>query len=192
MKKILLLLANGFETFEASVYIDVIGWNLELGDGSTQLYTAGMQKEVKSTFNQCFVVDYLIDDINVNEFDALAIPGGFEVYGFYKDAYHEKFSNLIKAFYNADKFVSSICVAALPIAKTGILKNKKGTIYSSEIRRKELSDFGVDVVDQPIVQEGKITTSWNPSTAVDVALLLLQQLTSKENADKIKKLMGFL
>ena len=27
MKKVLLLLANGYETLEASVFIDVIGWN---------------------------------------------------------------------------------------------------------------------------------------------------------------------
>jgi len=27
MKKVLLLLADGFETYEASVFIDVIGWN---------------------------------------------------------------------------------------------------------------------------------------------------------------------
>ena len=32
MKKILLLLANGYETFEAAVFIDVIGWNLIDGD----------------------------------------------------------------------------------------------------------------------------------------------------------------
>ena len=32
MKKVLLLLANGFEAFEASVFADVIGWNKLEGD----------------------------------------------------------------------------------------------------------------------------------------------------------------
>ena len=77
MKKILLLLADGFETFEASVFIDVIGWNLVLGDGSTELFTCGLQKEVKSSFNQRLIVDYLIDEINIGSFDALAIPHQF-------------------------------------------------------------------------------------------------------------------
>ena len=75
MKKVLLLLAEGFEIYEASVFIDVIGWNLEEGDGNTRLYTCALRKEIKSTFNQRFVVDYLVEEINVNEFDALAIPG---------------------------------------------------------------------------------------------------------------------
>ena len=57
MKRVLLLLANGFETFEASAFIDVIGWNLVDGDGSTELFTCGLQKEIKSSFNQRFIVD---------------------------------------------------------------------------------------------------------------------------------------
>ena len=47
MKKVLLLLADGFETFEASVFIDVIGWNLVEGDKSTELFTCGLKKEIK-------------------------------------------------------------------------------------------------------------------------------------------------
>ena len=46
MKKVLLLLADGFETFEASVFIDVIGWNLVEGDNSTELFTCGLKKEI--------------------------------------------------------------------------------------------------------------------------------------------------
>lgn len=37
MKRILLLLANGFEAYEASVFTDVFGWNLYEGDKSTEL-----------------------------------------------------------------------------------------------------------------------------------------------------------
>ena len=96
MKKILLLLANGYETFEAAVFIDVIGWNLIDGDKSTKLFSCGLTKEVNSSFDQKCIVDYLIDDININDYDALAIPGGFEAFEFYKDAYDKKFLNLIE------------------------------------------------------------------------------------------------
>ncbi|WP_319499945.1 DJ-1/PfpI family protein [uncultured Draconibacterium sp.] len=191
MKKVLLLLANGFEFFEASVFIDVIGWNLEEGDNSTKLYTCGVTKEVKSSFDQTLVVDYLIDEIDVNDFDALAIPGGFEVYGFYNDAYSDKFLDLIRAFRAGNKVIASICVGALPLGKSGVLKGKNGTTYRSEVRREALQGFGVNVLDQPIVLDDQLITSWNPSTAVDVALLLLEMLTTKENAEKVRHLMGF-
>ena len=191
MKKVLLLLADGFETFEASVFIDVIGWNLVEGDCSTELFTCGLKKEIKSSFNQRFIVDYLINEIDVNSFDALAIPGGFEVYGFYQDAYDEKFLDLIRGFNANNKIIASICVGALPLAKSGVLKDKKGTTYNSAIRREALKGFGVKVINQPIVLDNNMITSWNPSTAIDVALLLLEHLTSKNNADKVRQLMGF-
>jgi 4-methyl-5(b-hydroxyethyl)-thiazole monophosphate biosynthesis len=191
MKKILLLLADGFEIFEASVFIDVMGWNLVEGDKSTELFTCGLSKEIKSSFNQRFVVDYVIDDIDVKSFDALAIPGGFEIYGFYKDAYDVRFLNLISEFRAENKIVATICVGALPLGKSGALKGKKGTTYNSEVRREALKGFGVNVVHEPIVVDDKMITSWNPSTAINVALLLLEDLTSKDNADKVRKLMGF-
>jgi 4-methyl-5(b-hydroxyethyl)-thiazole monophosphate biosynthesis len=147
MKKVLLLLAEGFETFEASVFIDVIGWNLVEGDNSTELFTCGLKKEIKSSFNQRFIVDYLINDIDISLFDALAIPGGFEVYGFYNDAYDDKFLKLIRDFKANNKFIASICVGALPLGKSGVLKDKKGTTYNSTIRRKALQGFGVNVIN---------------------------------------------
>jgi len=191
MKKVLLLLADGFETFEASVFIDVIGWNLVEGDGSTELFTCGLKKEIKSSFNQRFIVDYVVDDIEISFFDALAIPGGFEVYGFYQDAYDEKFLDVIRGFKAQNKMIATICVGALPMAKSGVLKDKQGTTYNSAVRREALQEFGVNVIHQPIVMDDDLITSWNPSTAVDVAFLLLEHLTSKDNAGKVRQLMGF-
>lgn len=191
MKKVLLLLADGFETYEASVFIDVIGWNQVEGDHSTELYTCGLRREVKSSFNQRMVVDYLIDEPEVSAFDALAIPGGFEEFGFYEDAYQDQFLELIRAFHREGKWIASVCVAALPVGKSGILAGKSGTVYNNPVRREALRSFGVEVVDQPIVVEGGIITSWNPSTAMEVALLLLAHLTNEPNAAKIGSLMGF-
>ena len=192
MKRVLLLLANGFETYEASVFIDVIGWNLVDGDGSTELFTCGLQKEIISSFNQKFIVDYLISEIDIESFDALAIPGGFEKYNFYKDAYDDRFLDLIRGFKTKDKIIASICVAALPLGKSGVLLDKKGTTYNkTAIRQDTLRGFGVHVMNEPIVIDDNIITSWNPSTAIDVALLLLELLTSKTNADYIRLIMGF-
>jgi len=191
MEKVLLLLADGFETFEASAFIDVIGWNLVEGDCSTELFTCGLKKEIRSSFDQRFMVDYLINDVDIDSFDALAIPGGFERYGFYKDAYDDKFLDLIRGFKADNKMIASVCVGALPLGKSGILKDKKGTTYNSVIRREALQSFGVQMINQPIVVDDNVITSWNPSTAIDVAFLLLEKLTSKINADHVRQLMGF-
>lgn len=192
MKKVLLLLVKGFETYEASVFIDVIGWNLIDGDHSTKLYSCGVTKEVVSSFDQKVLVDYLIKDIKLDEFDALAIPGGFEEYGFWEEAYEDEIQNLIKAFDRQGKVIAAVCVAAIALGKTGILKNKNATTYNlNPIRQDTLRSFGVNVQNQPVVQDGNIITCWNPSTAIEVAYLLLELLTSRQNANNIRRIMGF-
>ncbi len=98
MKNILLLLSNGFEILEASAFIDVMGWNLEEGDKSTKLFTCGLRKQINSSFNHQFTVDCLVKELDVNSFDALAIPGGFKNYGYYEDAFNEEFLGLIREF----------------------------------------------------------------------------------------------
>jgi protein deglycase len=192
VKKVLLFLADGFETYEAAVFIDVIGWNLVDGDQSTTLYTCGFKSEVKSSFDQRMIVDYLLDDIDVADFDALAIPGGFAEFDFYRDAYDERFLQLIREFNSRGKIVASVCVAALAVGKSGILSGRRGTTYNKKAARQEtLRGYGVTVINEPVVVDDNIITCWNPSTAMDVAFLLLERLTSKSNADQIKNLMGF-
>ncbi len=192
MKKVLLFLPQGFEIYEASAFIDVIGWNLVDGDGTTKLFTGGFTREVKSTFDQRLVVDFVIDEIKPDEFDALALPGGFEEFDFYKEAYHEKFLELVRNFNNRNKIIASICVGALPLGKSGILQGRKATTYNKKaIRQETLRSFGADVMNEPVVADGNIFTCWNPSTAMDVAFLLLERLTSKDQANYIRGIMGF-
>ncbi|HEY3388573.1 MAG TPA: DJ-1/PfpI family protein [Prolixibacteraceae bacterium] len=192
MKKVLLLLADGFETLEASAFIDVIGWNQVDGDGSTQLFSCGLRREIKSSFNQRAIVDYLVDEINTEEFAALVIPGGFEEFGFYKDAYNADFLNLITMFNAQSKTIASVCVGALPIARSGVLANRKATTYNKNVLRvEELGSYKVNVIDEPIVIDFNVITSWNPSTATDVAFLLLERLTSRQQSNYIREIMGF-
>lgn len=191
MKKVLLLLANGFEPFEASAFIDVFGWNLVEGDKSTTLSSCALTKEVNSSFGQKLIANLIVDDINTNDFDALAIPGGFEQFGFYKDAYDERFLNIIREFSYQNKPVASICVAALALGKSGILKGKNATTYPNPLRINALKDYGVIFQDNIMVVDENIITSCGPSTAIDVSFMLLQILTSEENENQVRQLMGF-
>lgn len=59
------------------------------------------------------------------------------------------------------------------------------------ITRKQLQDFGAILNDKRIVQDRNIITSSSPETALDVAFMTLEQLTSKENMLNIKNRIGF-
>ena len=191
MKKILLLLSNGFEILEASAFIDVMGWNLAEGDNSTKLYSCGLRKEVNSSFNQKFVVNYLVNEVDIDSFNTLVIPGGFKNYGYYEDAYNIEFLKLIREFRFKNKIITSVCVGALPLAKSGVLKNKNATTYNQAEYRQKLKNNGVIVLNEELVMDDNLITSNGPSTAIEVAFVLLEILTSKENTLHVRKLMGF-
>jgi 4-methyl-5(b-hydroxyethyl)-thiazole monophosphate biosynthesis len=194
MKNVLLLLAQGFEAYEASVFTDVLGWSGEIGDNPVNVITAGRRDQIKCTWNFRVAPEVQLSDISVDDFDALAMPGGFEEAGFYEDAYHEDFLKAIRQFYNAHKIIASICVGALALGKSGILKNKKATTYHlmDGKRRKELEAFGAYIQDEAVVVDDNIITSTSPATALEVAFTLLRMLTSQDNEEKVKAAMGFI
>ena len=133
------------------------------------------------------------NEINIDEYDALAIPGGDGNAGFYEDAYDERFLNLIREFDNSGKFIASICVGALPIGKSGILNNRKATTWdlNEGARRKQLAEFGAIVEDKQLIVDSNVITSTGPATSLDVAFKLLEMLTTAENVNEIKRNMRF-
>lgn len=193
MTKSMLLLADGFEALEASAFTDVFGWNRIEGDGSTQLDIVALRPEINATWNFNVKPDYVLSDVNLDDYDALLIPGGFEEGGFYKDAFSADFVATINHFNDAHRLIATICVGALTLGNAGILKGVAATTYNGtgSIRQQQLADFGADVKQQPIVQSDNLITSWNPSTAVPVALTALARLTSDENAQDIATRMGY-
>jgi 4-methyl-5(b-hydroxyethyl)-thiazole monophosphate biosynthesis len=193
MKRVLLLLCEGTEIFEAAAFYDVLGWSGAHGAGPVQVITVGVCSPVKCAFGLQVIPDARLSEVHIEQFDALAIPGGFEDFGFYNHAYSEPVTRLIKHFGDRNKPVATICVGALPAAQAGLLAGRQGTTYHlmDGKRRRQLAEFGVQVVDAPIVRDGNIITSTSPATAIDVALYLLAELTGTENADHIRHLMGF-
>ncbi len=192
-KKVLVFLLKAFETMEFSVFIDVLGWARNDYGHNLFVDTCGFTDKVISTFNVPVIVDKTIGEINVDEYDALAIPGGFGEFGFYEEAYDERFSKLIREFNAKGKIIATICSAALPLGKSGVLKNRKATTYhlKDAYWQNKLKEFGVNVVNEPIVVDANIITSYCPETAPNVAFELLKILTSEEEMAVIKKAMGF-
>ena len=192
-KKVLLFLAQGFEAYEASVFTDVIGWSRVYGKEPVDLITTGLRPELRCTWNLNVRPELEFEKVNVQDFDALAIPGGFEKAGFYEDAYDERFLNLIREFDKEGKIIAAICVSALPVGKSGVLKNRNATTYDlmDGLRRKQLAEFGAIIKDEKIVVDKNIITSTGPSTALGVAFTLLEMLKDKENLQAVKHYLRF-
>ena len=192
MDPVLLLLCRGFEVYEAAAFHDVLGWSGAEGGPEVPVVTAGCAPEVRSTFGLAVKPDRLLADVDPAGYSALAVPGGFEDHGYYKDAYSGPVADLIRAFAAAGKPIASICVGALPVANAGVLRGRRATTYHlGGGRRLQLAELGAEVVDLPVVRDGRIITSTSPATAMDVAFALLADLTDEANAAMVRGKMGF-
>ena len=109
--KLLVFLAKGFETIEFSAFIDVMGWAKTDFDCKIDVVTCGLNQKVISSFNVPVLVDKVMDEVSADEYDALAIPGGFEEFGFYEEAYNEQLLELIRLFDSQKKWIATVCVS---------------------------------------------------------------------------------
>ena len=92
-KNILLFCCNGFETMEFAPFVDVMGWARNDYGCEVNVVTCGFTKTVKSTFDIPIIMDKTFYEINVADYDALAIPGGFEEWLRWRASYRKKRSS---------------------------------------------------------------------------------------------------
>ena len=127
--RLLVFLAKGFETIEFSAFIDVMGWAKTDFGCDIETVICGLNSKVVGSFNVSVLVDKTIEEVSADDYDALAIPGGFEEFGFYEEAYNEKLLDLIRQFNSQKKWIATVCVGALPVGKSGVLTGRRATTY---------------------------------------------------------------
>lgn len=193
MKKVLILLSNGCEPLELAAFTDVMGWTSETSGEIVISHTCALRKEINTSWGLKIVPDYGVEDIQVDDYAALAVPGGFETFGFYEDAFDARFSELIRKFNDRGKPIASICTGALAIAHSGILANRNATTYqlSGAKRLEQLSKYNVNISMKSIVIDGNVISSAGPSTAIQVAFELLRMISNDETVEEVKYQMGF-
>jgi len=193
MKRVMLLLADGFEAFEAAAFTDVLGFAGAFGDEEFEVVTVGIHPMLNCTFGFRVIPALQLRDVRDDDFDAVAVPGGFENAGFYNDAYSDDFLEVFLRFAAAGKPIAAVCTGALPVARSGVLKGRRATTYHllDGKRRRQLAEMGAEVVDESVVRDGAFVTSTSPATAGEVAFTLLEMLTSPDNARATRHVMGF-
>lgn len=191
MKRVMMLLANGVEPLEMAAFTDVIGWASLTGTEEIQLFDVGLRPQIDTTFGLKINPNYLVKDVDLDSFDALAIPGGFEPGGFFDEALSPEFLSVVKHFASAKKMIASVCVASLALGEAGILNGKKATTYHQigGKRKGQLVARGAIFVDAPIVNESGLITSTGPGTALEVALSLVEHLTDENNVTALRARM---
>jgi len=82
-------------------------------------------------------------------------------------------------FLETGKVVAAICLAPVVLAKAGILKQKKATVYDSPVAVLEMKKGKAVLIDQPVVIDGRIITANGPPAAKDFAAAVVKELSDE-------------
>lgn len=121
-------------------------------------------------------IDFLISAIRPEEFDAVIFVGGPGCLQYLDndDAYH-----LARETVSQNKILAAICISPVILAKAGVLKEKKATVWNSPLDKtplKILEENGAEYIDKDVVRDGKIITANGPSAAEEFAQKILENL----------------
>lgn len=172
--KILMPLAEGFEETEAVTTIDLFR------RAGLEVVTAGIPAtRIKSAHGIEISADTRLDGLNLDEFDALVLVGGYP--GYVNLGKSTNVMNAIKKFDQGNKLIAAICASPCILAKAGVLDSKKATIYPGmerEIPRPRANRVVVD---------GNVITSQGPGTSAEFALAIIEKAKGKSFAEDLRK-----
>lgn len=173
MKKVLIILADGFEEIEALGTADVlrrIGLEVTLAGLTAQT--------VSGSHNIAVLADALFAAVDPAEFDAVVLPGGLPgSLNLYND---ERVINLLYNFAAENKVTAAICAAPMVLDKAGLLEKCTFTMYPAEDLYKYLRD-GKRPADDLTVTDGKVVTGKGPGATVRFAAAVAAALQIPEN-----------
>jgi 4-methyl-5(b-hydroxyethyl)-thiazole monophosphate biosynthesis len=163
-KRVLCLLAPGFEEIETVAPIDL----LRRAGADVTLASVTGARHVTGRSNITVQADAALDEVASQEFDLLLIPGGPGVKTLRSDG---RPAHLAKAYLRAGKPVGAICAAPTVLADAGLLAGKRFTAHFSV--HAELPGA---LAGERVVEDGNLITSRGAGTAVDFGLALVRRL----------------
>jgi len=172
-KRVLCLLADGFEEVETITPVDI------LRRADVEVVMASLSGETVT--GRCGVriePDDALAEVIYENFDMLLIPGGPGVAELRSDG---RAAMLAREFDELGKSVAAICAAPLVLKDAGVLVGRRFTCHFSAV--EELPD----ALPDRLVIDGNLITSRGAGTALDFGMALAERLAGKAAAGEVAK-----
>ncbi len=177
MTRVLIPLAEGFEELEAVTLIDL------LRRAGIEVVSAGLaQGPVRASRGTVLVPDTVLDAVAEDAFDMLVLPGGLP--GAERLDGDPRIRRLLQRMRDGGGYTAAICAAPRVLANAGLLEGKRATAYPGILDPARYPRL--DLLDLPVVTDGKVITSRGPGTAMDFALQLIETLAGRARRDEVE------
>lgn len=177
MKKVCVLLAEGFEEVEALTAVDL------LRRAKVYVDTVSVTEDyiVLGAHGISVQTEDLFREVDFADFDMIVLPGGMP--GTTNLEAHSGLRQVLTEAAERGQFLAAICAAPTILGKMGLLKGRKATCYPGMEAELE----GAVIGGGAVVTDGPFITSRGVGTAIDFALQLITVLTDEEKAGEIAK-----
>ncbi|MGQ9631295.1 MAG: DJ-1/PfpI family protein [bacterium] len=167
-KKILMIIArNGFRDEEYQIPREILE-----GEGASITVASSSLNPAKGMLGSVVKPDIPIDDVDAADYDALIFVGGVGASEYWES---ERAHSIAKEALDSGKVVCAICIAPVTLAKAGILKGRRATVWWSEGGR--LKSLGAIYTGRPVERDGKIITANGPGAAGEFAEAITKALS---------------
>ena len=168
MINVAVFFAFGTEEIEALTPVDV----LRRGGANCDLVSVCGEYPVGS-HGITVKADRLIDEINVDDYDAFVIPGGMP--GATNFANNQMLMDIIKGAFEKNKLVAAICASpAVVLANNRLIDGKNATCYPAQAFIDMMKD--VNFTNENVTVDGNLITANGPKSAMSFALEICKAL----------------
>lgn len=163
MKKLMVLMAPGFEEMEFTAPVDILR---RLG---AKVDTVGVQgTEVEGAHGIWMRANTLISAVKAADYDGLILPGGAASWVL-RDT--PAVLELVREFNSAGKLVAAICAAPIALESAGVLSGRRITCYPAEGVTNDIKS-AAEISGELTVTDGNIITGRGPGAAAEFGFAL--------------------
>lgn len=174
-KRVLCLLADGFEELELVAPVDV------LRRSGADVVLAVVGEDLQATGRNGLVLrgDARLEDVGGENFDLLLIPGGPAVGRLREDG---RAAKLAGDFVSAGKLVAAICAGPLVLADAGLLKGRRFTAHFSTSGELEEA-----LSHERVVEDGPLITARGAGAALEFGFAVVNRLFGAGKREEIAR-----
>ena len=120
--------------------------------------------------------DLLLKNVSPENYDACIVVGGM---GSPAHLWDDKDLHLIlQSMHNRNKVVAGICLSGAVLARAGVLKGKKATVWAMPESLAALKEGGASYQKEPVVRDGLVITAEGPEAAGKFAQTIVEAIAS--------------
>lgn len=160
--RVVILTADEFEDME--LFFPMFRW---LEAGAEVVVAAPTMNPIHGEHGYGLKPEKTFDQIDVNDFDLLFIPGGFPDGAPATVRKHPKAIAITKAFFAKKKPVASICHGPWTLASADVVRGRHVTSFWHDGVPEDLKKAGAIYEDSPVVVDGNLVTSRYPMDLPD-------------------------